>query len=375
MSIQATTWAFTHVLQPSQFAALFTIADEANSDGLCFTGQDKLAWKAGFASKRSLQRHLVQFRQMGLLHTERRGAHFRSGRLTDVIVLHLDVIGDKTKYPGQEAIESQKRQDRDDFEIDPSESEPVDNSSGELGDKMSPRRNSNDVGLGDKMSPYSNKATNRAELGDNLGQNDPGAFKRNACGLTRQSVPSVSDDSQTDPVDNSETGLTDGRTDGSENSSSTSHRPVRGVDLSKLRVHLGNKLGSVADEVLAVMVEIVLDRASGPVRSPLKFAIAAIGREPDELLSQAEAQLHGRDGACDEQAWDELVAQAQAQFGPGNEPERKTCPVHGSEYTTVCASCRSEAIAAPIESAETNPVDVKRFLAEVRAGRSRGGDR
>ncbi|WP_288781828.1 hypothetical protein [uncultured Kocuria sp.] len=375
MSIQATTWAFTHVLQPSQFAALFTIADEANSDGLCFTGQDKLAWKAGFASKRSLQRHLVKFRQMGLLHTERRSPKFAAGRLTDVIVLHLDVVGEKKRYPGQEAIESQKRQDREAFEVDPEASEPVDNQEGGLGDKMSPRRNSSDLGLGDKVSPRGVKATNLVGLGDNLGQNDPGAFKRNACGLTRQSVPSVGDDSQTESVDNSDTGRTDRRTDGPEDSSSASARPVRGVDLSKLRVHLGNKLGPVTDEVLAVMVEIVLDRASGPVRSPLKFAIAAIGREPDELLSQAEAQLHTREAADDGHAWDELVAQAQQQFGSGNEPQRKTCPVHGTEYTTVCAPCRSEAIAAPVESTESNPVDVKRFLADVRAGRSRGGDR
>ncbi|MDN5605293.1 MAG: helix-turn-helix domain-containing protein [Kocuria sp.] len=375
MSIKATVWAFTQDISPGQLAALIAIADEANSDGVCFTGQDKLAWKACFSSKRSLQRHIVDFRKMGLLHTERRNPKFAGGRLTDAIILHLDVTGEKKPYPGQAAIEAQKKRDREKFEVNPEDSEPVENGTEGLGDKMSPSRHSNDPGLGDKMSPRGVKATNQVGLGDNLGQNDPGAFKRNACGLTRQSVPGVGDDARTDPVDNSETGRTDRRTDGTEDSSSISSRPVRGVDLSKLRGHLGNKLSSVTDEALAVMVEIVLDRASGPVRSPLKFASAAIGREPDELLSQAEAQLHSREADEDGHAWDELVAQAQQQFGSGSEPERKTCPVHGTEYTTVCAACRSEAIAAPVESAETNPVDVKRFLAEVRAGRTRGGDR
>jgi hypothetical protein len=58
--------------------------------------------------------------------------------LTDVIVLHLDVVGEKKRYPGQETIEAQKRQDREDFEVAPEAYEPVDNSTEELGDKMSP---------------------------------------------------------------------------------------------------------------------------------------------------------------------------------------------------------------------------------------------
>ena len=89
MSLKMMTWAFTKGLKNSQFQVLVAIANEANDAGECFTGQLKLAYLAN-VGERTLRNCINQFREMDLLHTERRPMSFGSGRKADTIILHFE---------------------------------------------------------------------------------------------------------------------------------------------------------------------------------------------------------------------------------------------------------------------------------------------
>ncbi len=89
MSLKMMTWAFTKDLKNSQFQVLVAIANEANDAGECFTGQLKLAYLAN-VGERTLRNCINQFREMDLLHTERRPMSFGSGRKADTIILHFE---------------------------------------------------------------------------------------------------------------------------------------------------------------------------------------------------------------------------------------------------------------------------------------------
>ena len=89
MSLKTMTWAFTKDLKNSQFQVLVAIANEANDAGECFTGQIKLAYLAN-VGERTLRNCINQFREMDLLHTERRPMSFGSGRKADTIILHFE---------------------------------------------------------------------------------------------------------------------------------------------------------------------------------------------------------------------------------------------------------------------------------------------
>lgn len=65
----------------------------------------------------------------------------------------------------------------------------------------------------------------------------------------------------------------------------------RGVDISRVRsnlVHAGIPAKQTSDNQLIVMIDLVLDRASGPVRSPNGFVTTALKNGWYELVSQAE---------------------------------------------------------------------------------------
>ncbi|RUQ20909.1 helix-turn-helix domain-containing protein [Kocuria sp. HSID16901] len=374
MSVAAMSWAFTHRLAPNAFVVLLTIADEADSDGACFMGQDKLAWKAGM-EKRTVQRHMKSLKEEGLLHTERRTPEFGRGRSVDTIVLHLEVHGSKGEYPGQKNLNARKVDYRKSFEVEIEESEPdqpVDNSGEDQSDNLSLYCNSNDHDQSDNLSPWSTKATIRDDQGDNPCKNDPGALKRNARGLTRLSRQSVENPNERS-VDKSEVRQTDGPTD----QEASSGPVVHGVHLTRLRRGLGARLiGEISDQVLSAMVEIVMERASGPVKSPLSFVMTSIRLEPQELISQAEFRLETP--SYDVEAWHELVAEATAEFAvdaPKAGPTRRTCPKHQVEYVTVCPGCRSDELAGDAPRA-CSEAEGKQFRAQLRSARaSRGGER
>ena len=65
----------------------------------------------------------------------------------------------------------------------------------------------------------------------------------------------------------------------------------RGVDISRVRsnlVHAGIPAKQTSDNQLIFMIDLVLDRASGPVRSPNGFVTTALKNGWYELVSQAE---------------------------------------------------------------------------------------
>ena len=119
---------------------------------------------------------------------------------------------------------------------------------------------------------------------------------------------------------------------------------VHGVKLSALRSMLeaksGSSLASISDAELGRMVTIVVSRATAPVRSPLAFAITAIGSELDELHSLAVS----------------LLAAEAAQKAP-----KGFCSTHTREFTGSCPLCAKEASGAlclePTSAPESQGLD------------------
>ncbi|MCP3425816.1 helix-turn-helix domain-containing protein [Rothia sp. AR01] len=363
MSIAATSWVFTHSLKPAQFVVLFSVADEAESDGACYMGQKKLAWKAD-CSVRTVQRQLKEFEQMGLLHIERRYPEWARGRMTDAIVLHLDQAGTKGAYPGQAEIKKQQDEDRRRYEVpvDVVEDGP-DSADADLHDNLSPRCVSPSQDQGDILSPRPIYPTVSNDLGDIFESKDSGALKGTRARLTRQSRQSENDsNSKTEPA----APETDGQTD--EDSSPA--KVCRGVSLDQLRGRLGSVLSGVSDEQLEVMISIVLDRASGRVKSPLAFVAAGINREPAELRSQAEDLLTVKTGATAAD-WDDFLADevgAQLAETSGTAALR-TCPVHQIDHLGTCPSCRADSLATQPEDAVSGAADGRTYREQVRQQR------
>lgn len=89
MSLPTLEWAIRKILPGSEFKILARIASQSNPQGICYTGQVKLAEMTG-VSDRTVRSAISSLREKNLLHTERRTGDFTAGRLVDAIVLHLD---------------------------------------------------------------------------------------------------------------------------------------------------------------------------------------------------------------------------------------------------------------------------------------------
>ncbi|QQC59960.1 helix-turn-helix domain-containing protein [Rothia kristinae] len=102
MSLEMMTWAKRQFGLKSAKMVLLILADEADSSGVCFLGQAKLAWLCEM-SDRTVREHLKTLEAKDLLHRERRPADFvRGGRKVDAIVLHDHVELARPEFPGVE---------------------------------------------------------------------------------------------------------------------------------------------------------------------------------------------------------------------------------------------------------------------------------
>ena len=337
MSLKTMTWAFTKDLKNSQFQVLVAIANEANDAGECFTGQLKLAYLAN-VGERTLRNCINQFREMDLLHTERRPMSFGSGRKADTIILH--------------------------FENEAHQKAPFADASSEKKEAAARRKKYESVSYGEA------ETTQPANSGSSTGKIEQSAFNRNARALTHLN-PSVS---QSDNTSTSAASAFDQQTDWDsfldefEGKASTAvpavpepaiepapeHKPaqttekpatekatiVKGVNLMKLRGELSTQVSmlGVDDEVLAEMVRIVCSRTSAAIRSPQRFGLKSIIGEYQEVLSLALENL------------DRFSEESSTE--PTARPVRH-CQKHQMvEYTIEYSACRSERISAVEDTTE-----------------------
>lgn len=103
MSMAATKWAWTqirdHDFTPVESLVLLRVADHADSDGACWPGTTTLAEWTG-RDEKSVRRAIERLGSEGLLSRERRASESGRGRLSDRLVLALD-LPDTT--PGRKA--------------------------------------------------------------------------------------------------------------------------------------------------------------------------------------------------------------------------------------------------------------------------------
>lgn len=391
MSVKMTSLVWGLDLRGNQLVIMLAVADEADSDGVCFTGQKKLAVKAR-VSERTLRSTLAAMKDRGLLHTERRPAEWCRGRKTDAIILDPRALAQAGVVVAEDPEETrQRRENRKHYEVDPraddglSEAEePVENSDGVqpatfAGRYISPSQPepANFAGRSDQPAKSDVQPATFDVQPAKSDTSEAGALIGTRARLTRQSRQSPSFIPEDAPA-------VDGRTDGpTGQATSQAHEPapatpakiVAGVSLRHLRAKVGQALPpGVSDEVLERVVLIVLGRASRTPSSPLAFVARAVSTEPAELVSQAEALLAGPvqvpAAAVDEQAWSEFVAEAHAQ---ADELPVRTCPIHGVDYTHQCPGCRSDRLAGIVpgeEPAQAPEEDAARFRARLRAQRA-----
>lgn len=354
MSLKMMTWAFTKDLKNSQFQVLVAIANEANDAGECFTGQLKLAYLAN-VGERTLRNCINQFREMDLLHTERRPMSFGSGRKADTIILH--------------------------FENEAHQKAPFADASSEKKEAAARRKKYESVSYGEAETTQPaniagrnfNRQTQVVQPAKLNKVPLKSAFNRNARALTHLNPfnPSVS---QSDNTSTSAASAFDQQTDWDsfldefEGKASTAvpavpepavepapeHKPaqttekpatekatiVKGVNLMKLRGELSTQVSmlGVDDEVLAEMVRIVCSRTSAAIRSPQRFVLKSIIGEYQEVLSLA---LENLDRSSEESSTE-----------PTARPVRH-CQKHQMvEYTIECSACRSERISAVEDTTE-----------------------
>lgn len=378
MSLEMITWALRQDVRNSQFQVLIAIANEADSDGLCFTGQAKLAYKAN-VTERTLRTCITQFRDMGLLHTERRTMTFGRGRKTDAIILHPEVTAyEKAPYPHAEVDHKKAAYNRKKYEVVDT-FEPVDNSRSDQAENFSGRKETPSQAQPENFSGRTTNRKTHADQPENSGVSTgkiqpypQGALKRNARAFNPFKDPSVPQTvSSTAPVDKPQVdGLTDrehireissAATDVVNASKSLEVAPepaqapawiTRGVNHTKLRQELHQArldTSSISDELLREVITIVLSRASQPVRSPQRFAYSCIAKEFHELVSLAQSTLKPQETAC-----------------------LAFCEVHTREHSGTCPLCVKETTGHLVTVETEPPADPeagKALLAKLRARR------
>lgn len=378
MSLEMITWAMKQDVKNSQFQVLIAIANEADSDGLCFTGQAKLAYKAN-VTERTLRTCITQFRDMGLLHTERRTMTFGRGRKTDAIILHPEVTAyEKAPYPHAEADRKKAAYNRKKYEVVDT-FEPVDNSRSNQAENFSGRKEIPSQAQPENFSGRTTNRKNHADQPENSGVSTgkiqpypQGALKRNARAFNPFKDPSVPQSvSSTAPVDKPQVpGLTDREHIKEISSAATdvvnvskalevAPEPVqtpawitRGVNHIKLRQDLHQvqlDTSTIDDDVLSQIITIVFSRATQPVRSPQRFAYSCIAKEFHELVSLAQTTLKHQEPAY-----------------------LAFCEVHTREHSGTCPLCVKETTGdLAVDSAEpaADPEAGKALLAKLRARR------
>ncbi|WP_144938667.1 helix-turn-helix domain-containing protein [Rothia kristinae] len=407
MSNKMINWAYGHELKAAKLLVLVTIADMADDFGVCEASREYLMWKTGY-SRRSMVRVLNEFRDADLLHTERRQlVGVKSGRMTDVIVLHPGTEGDKGDWPGRAAWLEQMKESRAAFETpaDPEEDE-EDQASASMSAKMAHSNKTPSQDLSAKMAhssePVDNSGScvpNRAQLSAKSCTNAEGAIKRIARTDLTQSCPVLSSPEEEATAGAVETGpdMTGPDTTPTATATEQAERgpSVAGVPVRLLRWKVRPVLDQVEDQVIEEMIRIVMSRYDA-VRSPLGLMITAVRADDgQDLIEEATARAAAASEApwgpawmspdTVDREWSEMLQQTRDQE-TAEAARPRSCPTHNVDFVgPECPSCRADRLAGaqpagPEPATPHTPgggvdgAELRRRLRAQRAARV-GGDR
>ena len=317
MTIEAIIWARrvteTGVLKTGQAFVLMLLGDHADESWSCFPSQELLA-RGTAQSVRSVQRQIDQLEQLGLISVKAvYGGSGREGRTGSRYQLHPEALEGIVGGGADTRMSSRP-------------------------DNLSPNSETRMDSRPDNLSPNSELGDNLTELGDN---HDFADYKDRAR-TNPQEPSSVRPSVRQSGAVRAETTTDDGRRtdqaiDGGEGVGLV-HRGVVLADLVQ-RVPAAADLG---DGQLRSIVDVVLARASGPVRKPTAFVARSLASEFEELVAVTRPRP---------------VAVTQAPAASGQVRELRTgepcqdpdvhIPAYGQAVLADCPHCRLERRAMP----------------------------
>ena len=317
MTIEAIIWARrvteTGVLKTGQAFVLMLLGDHADESWSCFPSQELLA-RGTAQSVRSVQRQIDQLEQLGLISVKAvYGGSGREGRTGSRYQLHPEALEGIVGGGAETRMSSRP-------------------------DNLSPNSETRMDSRPDNLSPNSELCDNLTELGDNR---DFADYKDRAR-TNPQEPSSVRPSVRQSGAVRAETTTDDGRRtdqviDGGEGVGLV-HRGVVLADLVQ-RVPAAADLG---DGQLRSIVDVVLARASGPVRKPTAFVARSLASEFEELVAVTRPRP---------------VAVTQAPAASGQVRELRTgepcqdpdvhVPAYGQAVLADCPHCRLERRAMP----------------------------
>ena len=314
MSIEAMKWAQkvaeTGKLNTGQAFVLLLLGDHADEAWSCHPSQELLARRSA-QTVRSVERHIARLRDLGLVETESRYGDGR-GRIGLRYYLREEALNDLVQDP-ETRMNTRP-----------------DNLSGKSETRMNTRP--------DNLSGESTHPTISADSPDN---HDFADYKDRAR-TNPQEPSSVRPSVRQSGAVRAETTTDDGRRtdqaiDGGEGVGLV-HRGVVLADLVQ-RVPAAADLG---DGQLRSIVDVVLARASGPVRKPTAFVARSLASEFEELVAVTRPRP---------------VAVTQAPAASGQVRELRTgepcqdpdvhVPAYGQAVLADCPHCRLERRAMP----------------------------
>ncbi|MCV7532397.1 helix-turn-helix domain-containing protein [Micrococcus luteus] len=317
MTIEAIIWARrvteTGVLKTGQAFVLMLLGDHADESWSCFPSQELLA-RGTAQSVRSVQRQIDQLEQLGLISVKAvYGGSGREGRTGSRYQLHPEALEGIVGGGAETRMSSRP-------------------------DNLSPNSETRMDSRPDNLSPNSELGDNLTDLGDNR---DFADYKDRAR-TNPQEPSSVRPSVRQSGAVRVETTTDDGRRtdqviDGGEGVGLV-HRGVVLADLVQ-RVPAAADLG---DGQLRSIVDVVLARASGPVRKPTAFVARSLASEFEELVAVTRPRP---------------VAVAQGPAASGQVRELRTgepcqdpdvhVPAYGQAVLADCPHCRLERRAMP----------------------------
>ncbi|PFH06843.1 helix-turn-helix protein [Micrococcaceae bacterium JKS001869] len=317
MTIEAIIWARrvteTGVLKTGQAFVLMLLGDHADESWSCFPSQELLA-RGTAQSVRSVQRQIDQLEQLGLISVKAvYGGSGREGRTGSRYQLHPEALEGVMGGGADTRMSSRP-------------------------DNLSPNSETRMDSRPDNLSPNSELGDNLTELGDNR---DFADYKDRAR-TNPQEPSSVRPSVRQSGAVRAETTTDGGRRtdqviDGGEGVG-LAHRGVVLADLVQ-RVPAAADLG---DGQLRSIVDVILARASGPVRKPTAFVARSLASEFEELVAVTRPRP---------------VAVAQTPAASGQVRELRTgepcqdpdvhVPAYGQAVLADCPHCRLERRAMP----------------------------
>ena len=317
MTIEAIIWARrvteTGVLKTGQAFVLMLLGDHADESWSCFPSQELLA-RGTAQSVRSVQRQIDQLEQLGLISVKAvYGGSGREGRTGSRYQLHPEALEGIVGGGADTRMSSRP-------------------------DNLSPNSETRMDSRPDNLSPNSELGDNLTELGDNR---DFADYKDRAR-TNPQEPSSVRPSVRQSGAVRAETTTDDGRrTDQAIDGGEAAGLVHRGVVLADLvqRVPAAADLG---DGQLRSIVDVILARASGPVRKPTAFVARSLASEFEELVAVTRPRP---------------VAMAQTPTASGQVRELRTgepcqdpdvhVPAYGQAVLADCPHCRLERRAMP----------------------------